>query len=68
MKLTILPDPPVTGYVKNIIEQVVFLTHHSVIRTYDFTVKRGKKSPDGYQKDVLIINGQFPGPLIEANW
>ncbi|TVY84019.1 oxidoreductase ptaK [Lachnellula suecica] len=39
-----------------------------VIRKYDFTVKRGKKAPDGYLKDVLIINGQFPGPLIEANW
>jgi FtsP/CotA-like multicopper oxidase with cupredoxin domain len=39
-----------------------------VIRKYDFTVKRGKKSPDGYQKDVLVINGQFPAPLIEANW
>jgi hypothetical protein len=41
---------------------------YSVIRTYDFTVKRGKKAPDGYLKDVLIINGQFPGPLIQANW
>ncbi|KUJ12474.1 uncharacterized protein LY89DRAFT_756956 [Mollisia scopiformis] len=40
----------------------------NVIRSYDFTIKREKKSPDGYQKDVLIINGQFPGPLIEANW
>lgn len=47
-----LTDPPNTG----------------VIRSYDFTVQRGKKSPDGYSKDVLIINGQFPGPLIEANW
>ncbi|KAH8672006.1 Cupredoxin [Tricladium varicosporioides] len=39
-----------------------------VIRRYDFTISRGKKAPDGYQKDVLLINGQFPGPLIEANW
>lgn len=40
----------------------------SVVRTYDFTIKREKKAPDGYLKDVLVINGQFPGPLIEANW
>jgi hypothetical protein len=40
----------------------------SVIRTYDFTIKREKKAPDGYLKNVLVINGQFPGPLIEANW
>lgn len=39
-----------------------------VIRAYDFTIARGKKSPDGYLKDVLLVNGQFPGPLIEANW
>lgn len=25
-------------------------------------------APDGYKKDVLLVNGQFPGPLIEANW
>jgi hypothetical protein len=40
----------------------------SVIRSYDFTIKRQKKAPDGYLKNVLTINGQFPAPLIEANW
>ncbi|KAI9676974.1 MAG: hypothetical protein M1817_006813 [Caeruleum heppii] len=39
-----------------------------VIRNYDFTIKRGKKAPDGYLKDVILINDQYPGPLIEANW
>jgi FtsP/CotA-like multicopper oxidase with cupredoxin domain len=39
-----------------------------VIRSYDFTVKRGMIAPDGYQKSVILINGQFPGPVIEANW
>ncbi|KAB5531303.1 multicopper oxidase-domain-containing protein [Coniochaeta sp. 2T2.1] len=39
-----------------------------VIRSYDFTIRRQKKAPDGYMKDVLTINGQFPAPLIEANW
>ncbi|KAI9859798.1 MAG: hypothetical protein M1813_006515 [Trichoglossum hirsutum] len=39
-----------------------------VTRTYDFTIKRQKKSPDGVQRDVLIVNGQFPGPTIQANW
>ena len=24
-------------------------------------------APDGYSREMLIINGQFPGPLIEAN-
>ncbi|TVY44289.1 oxidoreductase [Lachnellula subtilissima] len=39
-----------------------------IIRAYDFTIKRGQMAPDGYMKDVLLINGQFPGPLLEANW
>lgn len=39
-----------------------------VTRHYKFTVARGLKAPDGYQKQVILINGQFPGPMIEANW
>lgn len=39
-----------------------------VIRSYDFTIKRGVIAPDGYQKTALLVNGQFPGPAIEANW
>ncbi|KAI9641882.1 hypothetical protein NHQ30_009749 [Ciborinia camelliae] len=37
-------------------------------RYYDLTVSRSIKAPDGYQKNVILINDQFPGPLIEANW
>lgn len=25
-------------------------------------------APDGYDRNVLLVNGAFPGPLIEANW
>ncbi|CZS91847.1 related to laccase precursor [Rhynchosporium agropyri] len=39
-----------------------------VIRTYDFTVTRGQIAPDGYMQNVILVNGQFPGPQIEANW
>jgi len=39
-----------------------------VVRKYTFTVKRGTIAPDGYEKSVILINGQFPGPAIEANW
>lgn len=38
------------------------------VRPYHFHIKRGIIAPDGYQKEVLLINGQFPGPTIEANW
>lgn len=39
-----------------------------VTRNYDFTISRGFKSPDGFNKSVILINDQFPGPTIEANW
>lgn len=25
-------------------------------------------APDGFNRKGILINGQFPGPLIEANW
>lgn len=36
--------------------------------SYVFNVTRGLLSPDGYQKSMILVNGAFPGPLIEANW
>ena len=32
-----------------------------VVRSYDFTVARGTVAPDGFEKNTLLINGQFPG-------
>ena len=37
-------------------------------RFYDFTVSRGVLSPDGVNRSMILINGQFPGPTVEANW
>ncbi|KAI0848477.1 putative multicopper oxidase [Daldinia vernicosa] len=42
--------------------------HTGITRRYEFNVSRGIIAPDGYQKDVLLVNDQFPGPLVEANW
>lgn len=39
-----------------------------VTRHYDFTLSREWLAPDGVFRDMFSINGQFPGPLIEANW
>ncbi|TFK81611.1 multicopper oxidase [Polyporus arcularius HHB13444] len=36
-------------------------------RTYNFTVEERTGSPDGVQKRMLVVNGQYPGPTIEAN-
>lgn len=40
----------------------------NVTREYDFTISRGRISADGVLRDVILINNQFPGPTIEANW
>ena len=40
----------------------------NVTRYYEFVISRGQISPDGVLRDVIFINGQFPGPKIEANW
>lgn len=38
-------------------------------RSYDFTVAECDIRPDGVEtKRAICINGQFPGPLIEANY
>lgn len=40
----------------------------NVTRYYNFTISRGQAAPDGYVTNVIVVNDQFPGPLIEANW
>ncbi|ETN42833.1 uncharacterized protein HMPREF1541_01991 [Cyphellophora europaea CBS 101466] len=37
-------------------------------RSYHFVIERGIKSPDGVQRHVMLINGEFPGPTIVADW
>ena len=39
-----------------------------VTRYYNFEVTRMTFAPDGIPVPMLVVNGQFPGPLIEANW
>ncbi|KAI5474342.1 multicopper oxidase [Pseudohyphozyma bogoriensis] len=36
-------------------------------RSYDFVLEVRAGSPDGYTKDMLVVNGIYPGPTIEAN-
>ncbi|EOA90070.1 uncharacterized protein SETTUDRAFT_103216 [Exserohilum turcica Et28A] len=39
-----------------------------VTRTYDLHLAYQTIAPDGVTRNGLTVNGQFPGPLIEANW
>lgn len=39
-----------------------------ITRSYTFTIAQSTLSPDGVPRTMLLVNGQFPGPTIEANW
>ncbi|KAH6624308.1 Cupredoxin [Chaetomium sp. MPI-SDFR-AT-0129] len=39
-----------------------------VTRRYTFNIARAELSPDGVKRQMLVVNGQFPGPAIHANW
>ncbi|KIJ37532.1 multicopper oxidase [Sphaerobolus stellatus SS14] len=36
-------------------------------RVYDFAVEMVKGATDGISRTMLVVNGQYPGPTIEAN-
>ncbi|CAF9919873.1 MAG: hypothetical protein GOMPHAMPRED_001907 [Gomphillus americanus] len=36
-------------------------------RRYDWQSLRDTVNPDGINAPALLVNGQFPGPMIEAN-
>ncbi|KAK4204973.1 multicopper oxidase-domain-containing protein [Triangularia verruculosa] len=37
------------------------------LREYEFNITHGLAAPSGVQKKMVLVNGQSPGPLIEAN-
>jgi len=39
-----------------------------VTRYYTLHVAAGTTNADGVVRDTITVNGQFPGPLLEANW
>ncbi|KAI4603326.1 hypothetical protein KJ359_006119 [Pestalotiopsis sp. 9143b] len=41
--------------------------NQSLVRQYEFNISHTLAAPDGFQKPMILVNGQSPGPLIEAN-
>jgi len=37
------------------------------VREYQFNISQAYAAPDGFRKLMILVNGQSPGPLIEAN-
>lgn len=36
-------------------------------RLFELTLTWEKGAPDGFERDMVFINGQFPGPTLEMN-
>lgn len=34
---------------------------------FELTLTWEKNAPDGFERDMILVNGQFPGPLLEMN-
>ncbi|KAK9342670.1 multicopper oxidase-domain-containing protein [Lipomyces starkeyi] len=41
-------------------------TSDAALRSYNLTIHSESRAPDGVSREVYLINGQQPGPLIEA--
>ncbi|CAK7201482.1 hypothetical protein SEUCBS139899_004187 [Sporothrix eucalyptigena] len=37
------------------------------VRSFDLTITWEEHAPDGYARDMALINGQYPGPLLEVD-
>lgn len=37
-------------------------------RQYTLTITNTTMAPDGFERLVLVVNDQYPGPVIEADW
>lgn len=36
-------------------------------RKFEFTITKEKKAPDGFEREFIVVNNQFPGPHLELN-
>lgn len=48
------------------------MLHASVVlasqKCFDLTLTWEKHAPDGFEREMILTNGQFPGPLLEMNY
>ncbi|KAF8557403.1 hypothetical protein OG21DRAFT_1505349 [Imleria badia] len=43
------------------------ITSTPTTRYYEWVVEEMPGAPDGFERRMLVVNGQFPGPLVEVN-
>ncbi|KAF9130808.1 hypothetical protein BGW39_002653 [Mortierella sp. 14UC] len=42
-------------------------TREPATRYYEWSISQRLATPDGFERPMLLVNGRFPGPLVEAN-
>lgn len=47
---------------------IVTIPETGQTRCFNLTITRDRLAPDGVSRDMFVVNDQFPGPMIEANW
>ncbi|POY75890.1 hypothetical protein BMF94_0973 [Rhodotorula taiwanensis] len=57
--------PPESNFVLK--GQTAMSAEAPTTRYYDFVVQQRDGAPDGFNKSMLVVNGMYPGPTIEAN-
>lgn len=40
---------------------------HVTKRKFELTLTLQECAPDGFKREMILVNGQFPGPLIEID-
>jgi len=49
------------------LETAFVVSSTPTVREFDFHISQAYAAPDGFRKLMTLVNGQSPGPLIEAN-
>ncbi|KAI6133420.1 multi-copper oxidase laccase-like protein [Pisolithus croceorrhizus] len=61
------PQSTVTTNSSFLLDPSFEVTSTPTTRYYEWVVGEATGSPDGYKRTMLVVNNQFPGPLIEVN-
>ncbi|KAF0465097.1 multicopper oxidase [Gigaspora margarita] len=54
-------------YQKNSSPHINSLNKRNDIKVYNLTITKKNMAPDGFTREMFVINDKFPGPLIEVN-
>ncbi|KAG0647113.1 Cell surface ferroxidase fetC [Hyphodiscus hymeniophilus] len=59
-------EPRVEGNLKSLLHPEDHVSREPAVRGLQWNITKARMAPNGVRKDVFLINGQFPGPTIEA--